>query len=58
MAAAVLALPAAGGFVEVMLKASVGAGVYAAAVLVLNAAGVRDLARRLLERRTGSRMTA
>lgn len=51
MAAAVLPLPAIGGFAELMLDASVGAVVYAAAALTLNAAGVRDLALRLLARR-------
>ena len=47
MAAVVSLVPAMGGFAELMTKAAVGAVVYAAAVLVLNAAGVRDVARRL-----------
>ncbi|WP_396593623.1 lipopolysaccharide biosynthesis protein [Brevundimonas sp. R86498] len=58
MAIVVITLPTPGGFVEVMLKAGLGAIVYAAAALVLNAAGVRDLARSLHGRRAASRMTA
>lgn len=54
MAAAVAPLPAIGGLPELMLDASVGAAVYAAVALVLNAAGVRDLALRLLARRKGA----
>jgi O-antigen/teichoic acid export membrane protein len=50
MALAVAALPPIGGFAELMLDATVGAGVYAIAALILNAAGVRDVANRLLER--------
>lgn len=50
MALAVAALPRLGGFPELMLDASVGGLVYAAAALTLNAAGVRDVAMRLLER--------
>src|SRR5690606_11334353 len=50
MAAAVWRLPAIGGFPELVLDASVGALVYAAAALLLNAAGVRDVAGRLLRR--------
>jgi O-antigen/teichoic acid export membrane protein len=50
MAAAVSALPAPGGFPEVILKAGIGATVYAVVVIVLNAAGVRDLGRRMLDR--------
>jgi hypothetical protein len=53
MAAVVLALPSWGGPGELMLKAGVGALVYAAAVVTLNAAGVRDLATRLIEARQG-----
>lgn len=53
MAAVVLALPSWGGPGEFMLKAGVGALVYAAAVVSLNAAGVRDLATRLIEARQG-----
>lgn len=48
MALAVSLVPASGGFLELMAKAAVGAVVYTAAVLTLNAAGVRDVARRLL----------
>ena len=44
MAAAVLPLPALGGVAELILKAGVGAVVYAVVALILNAAGVRDLA--------------
>ncbi|MDP3405927.1 MAG: lipopolysaccharide biosynthesis protein [Brevundimonas sp.] len=58
MGAAVMSLPAPGGFAEVVLKAGVGACVYAAAALLLNAAGVRDLARGILTRRRTSGMTA
>lgn len=58
MAALVPMLPAHGGVFEVMLKAAVGAVVYAAVVLALNAAGVRDLATRLIAARTGRSMTA
>ena len=54
MAAAVLPLPDIGGFAELMLDASVGAVVYAAAALILNAAGVRDLVRRLIAQRRGA----
>lgn len=50
MALVVARLPAIGGFGELMLDASVGALVYAAAALTLNAAGVRDVAGRLLVR--------
>ena len=50
MALVVSQLPAIGGLVELMLDASVGAVVYAAAALTLNAAGVRDVAGRLLGR--------
>lgn len=48
MALAVSRLPAIGGFGELMLDASIGGIVYAAAALTLNAAGVRDVAGRLL----------
>lgn len=54
MTAAVLPLPVIGGFAELMLDATVGAVVYAAAALTLNAAGVRDLALRLIARRRGA----
>lgn len=50
MALVVARLPSIGGFFELMLDASVGALVYAAAALTLNAAGVRDVALRLLAR--------
>ena len=51
MALVVSRLPAIGGFGELMLDAMTGGVVYAAAALVLNAAGVRDVALRLLARR-------
>lgn len=47
MVMVVARLPPVGGFLELMLDASVGALVYAAAALTLNAAGVRDVAMRL-----------
>jgi O-antigen/teichoic acid export membrane protein len=50
MALAVAALPRIGGFVELVMDATVGGLVYAAAALTLNAAGVRDVALRLLDR--------
>ncbi|MES2861389.1 MAG: polysaccharide biosynthesis C-terminal domain-containing protein [Pseudomonadota bacterium] len=58
MAAVVLALPTLGGFPELMLKGGVGAVVYAIVVLTLNAAGVRDVATRVIGARIGRRMTA
>jgi O-antigen/teichoic acid export membrane protein len=48
MALVVSRLPALGGFPELALDASVGGIVYAMAALTLNAAGVRDVAGRLL----------
>ena len=51
MALAVSAIPPIGGFLELMIDASVGAVVYGAAALVMNAAGVRDLLIRLVEAR-------
>ncbi len=50
MALVVFRLPAIGGVPELMLDASVGGLVYAAAALTLNAAGVRDVALRLAGR--------
>ena len=50
MALVVARLPAIGGFPELTLDAIVGGLVYAAAALTLNAAGVRDVALRLLGR--------
>ena len=58
MALVVSRLPAIGGFGELMLDASVGGIVYAVAALTLNAAGVRDVALRLLARRGLSGATA
>jgi hypothetical protein len=58
MTAAVLPLPALGGVPELILKAGVGAVVYAAVALALNAAGVRDIAARLIETRLGRRAPA
>lgn len=58
MALAVAALPRLGGLVELILDATVGGLVYAAAALTLNAAGVRDVALRLLERFKARRAAA
>lgn len=55
MAAVVWRLPAIGGALELALDASVGAAVYAAVAMVLNAAGVRDVALRLLAERRAAR---
>lgn len=58
MALAVRALPTPGGLAELILHAGVGGIVYSLAVILLNAAGVRDLARQLIgdrrERRAAS----
>lgn len=51
MAGAVASLPPIGGFAELMMDAAVGATVYGAAALTLNAAGVRDLVLRLIASR-------
>lgn len=51
MALVVSRLPSIGGFGELMLDAGVGGLVYAAAALTLNAAGVRDVALRVLAQR-------
>lgn len=58
MAAAVSVLPPIGGFAELALDASTGAIVYAAVALILNAAGVRDVAVRLLQRLRAARAAA
>lgn len=50
MALVVSRLPSPGGFVELMLDAAVGATVYAAVALTINAAGVRDVVVRLAAR--------
>lgn len=55
MAGVVVALPAIGGFPELILKAGVGGAVYAVLALTLNASGVRDTARALLARRREAR---
>ncbi|MET4684477.1 lipopolysaccharide biosynthesis protein [Brevundimonas faecalis] len=47
MALVVWMLPPLGGFLELMLDASVGALVYAVCAYALNAGGVRDLVKRL-----------
>ena len=47
LAAAVLLLPPIGGFAELMMDAGVGVAVYGVVAYALNAAGVRDLLRRL-----------
>ena len=41
-------IPALGGPVELIAKAAIGGAVYAAVALTVNAAGVRDTGRRLL----------
>lgn len=51
MTLAVAALPAIGGFPELMLDAAVGGIVYAATALTINAAGVRDIVLDLYRRR-------
>jgi hypothetical protein len=51
MAAAVLVVPAFGGVVELILKASVGALVYGVVVLALDAGGLRGRAMDILQRR-------
>ena len=51
MAAVVLMLPPLGGLVELILDAGVGGLVYAGAALALNAAGVRDVLKRLVQAR-------
>ena len=58
MALVVARLPALGGFAELMLDAGVGGIVYAVVALTLNAAGVRDVAMRLLTRARERRATA
>jgi O-antigen/teichoic acid export membrane protein len=58
MALAVSALPPIGGLAELILDAAVGGLVYATAALILNAAGVRDVALRLLERFKARRAAA
>jgi hypothetical protein len=58
MAAVVSTLPALGGVPELILKGGIGAAVYAVVVLTLNAAGVRDVALRLLEQFRARRATA
>ena len=51
MAMVVSRLPALGGVAELGLDASVGGLTYGAAALILNAAGVRDVAQRLITAR-------
>jgi O-antigen/teichoic acid export membrane protein len=58
MALAVSRLPPIGGFAELALDASVGGLVYAAAALTINAAGVRDVAVRLLRQLRARRAAA
>ena len=55
MALAVSRVPALGGVVELMLKAGVGAAVYAGLVLVLDPGGMRSEAFDLIRARIGSR---
>lgn len=54
MAGVVSLLPPLGGLVELIMDASVGGLVYAAAALTLNAAGVRDVLMRLIRTRRGA----
>jgi O-antigen/teichoic acid export membrane protein len=58
MALVVSRLPAIGGLPELMLDASMGGLVYAAAALTINAAGVRDVAMRLVAERRSRRAAA
>ena len=58
MAGAVLLLPSPGGVLELGLKAGCGALVYAAVAWALNAAGIRDLAARLIASRAEARTAA
>jgi O-antigen/teichoic acid export membrane protein len=58
MAAAVSALPSIGGVFELALDATVGVVVYAAVALTINAAGVRDVALRLIARRRAGKVAA
>jgi O-antigen/teichoic acid export membrane protein len=51
MAAAVLAVPAFGGVLELVLKAALGAVVYGAVVLALDAGGLRGRLNEILQRR-------
>ncbi len=51
MAVAVLAVPAFGGLLELILKASAGAVVYGLAVLALDAGGLRGRVTDILQRR-------
>ena len=54
MAGVVSLLPPLGGLVELIMDASVGGLIYAAAALTLNAAGVRDVVMRLIRTRRGA----
>ncbi|MCS6625440.1 lipopolysaccharide biosynthesis protein [Roseibacterium beibuensis] len=58
MALVVARLPAIGGIAELALDATVGGVVYAVLALTLNAAGVRDVAMRLLTQARERRATA
>jgi hypothetical protein len=58
MAGAVLLVPAWGGTWELFVKAAVGAVVYGGVAWALNAAGVQDLAGRLIGARLTRRVTA
>jgi hypothetical protein len=58
MALAVMALPAIGGFAELVMDAAVGGVIYAAVALTLNASGIRDVALRLAVRLRARRATA
>ncbi|RZJ37860.1 MAG: lipopolysaccharide biosynthesis protein, partial [Brevundimonas sp.] len=58
MAVAVSLVPPLGGIVELILAAGVGVIVYAAVALTINAAGVRDVALRLIARRRAGKAPA
>lgn len=58
MALAVFALPSLGGLLELLLNAGVGGVVYSVVAMALNAAGVRDLATRLIVERRERRATS
>jgi O-antigen/teichoic acid export membrane protein len=58
MALVVRAIPPIGGFAELMVDAGVGALVYGAAAVTMNAAGVRDILLRLVAQFRQRRATA
>jgi O-antigen/teichoic acid export membrane protein len=58
MATAVLTLPDVGGFLEIMLKASLGGVTYLCIAMLLNVAKVRTRLHGMLEKVTGARATS